>query len=179
MRPEIRMEMNEIVAAWRRGRRYYLKRASNLVGEHDAEDVLSNAVVKMLEKGDEVRHTSAFLGCGVGYEGLTQRGKKAIRATREIPAIEDYLEHEEGFLDLFDPERLTIASELFAAAMAAISELDDDHRMAIEYAIEGVPYRVIAKKLGFSTGKAHGIVREVRAEILSRLGFGSSTEVFR
>lgn len=171
--------MNSLDVAWRNGRAYYLRRASCLVGEHDAEDVLSIAVIQTLLKGDEVKHPSAFLGCAVGFEGLGFRRKKAIKTSREIPAIEDAPEYEENILDMFDPERLTIASELVESITKEMGSLDENLRQALELATEGVSYREIGKRLGFSVGKAHGIVKKARGLILSRLGFEHVSEVFQ
>jgi len=161
----------------RYGERIYrlARRMSN--SDADAEDVMQNALIKILRNAGSYRGESDPMGWI--YRITLNEAREVHRKRKRRPAVSldtlpvdfDETSHPVGVTDIAHrPERAAMTSEIDGRVRAAIDELPDGYREAvILHDLEGVPYQEAADLLELTLGGFKTRLHRARMHLRKRL----------
>jgi RNA polymerase sigma-70 factor (ECF subfamily) len=159
------------------GERIYrlARRMSN--SEADAEDVMQNALVKIIRNAASYRGDSDPMGwiyritMNEAREVHRRRKRKPSISLDALPVDFDETQHAIGVTDFSKrPERTAMAAEVNERVREAIDELPDGYREAvILHDLEGVPYQESAKLLDLTLGGFKTRLHRARLHLRRRL----------
>ncbi len=161
----------------RYGERIYrlARRMSN--SEADAEDVMQNALIKILRNAASYRGESDPMGwiyritLNEAREIHRKRKRRPAVSLDNLPVDFDETSHPIGVTDIAHrPERFAMSTEIDDRVRMAIDELPDGYREAvILHDLEGVPYQEAANLLDLTLGGFKTRLHRARMHLRRRL----------
>ncbi len=125
--------------------------------DHDAEDIVHDALVKGLTKLDQIRDVESLT------PWFFQITMNAIRDHHRKHKIEVTSDHE---IDIADEPTSTEVRDIADCVASMVHQLDEPYRTAIiRSELEGVPMRVIADELGVSVSGIKSRVQRGRVKL--------------
>ncbi|MCX7945484.1 MAG: RNA polymerase sigma factor RpoE [Hydrogenophilus sp.] len=160
----------------------YRRRVERLIGRlvhdpHEVEDLAQEAFVKAFRAIDSFRGESAFY-TWLYRIALNTAKNHLLTSRRPVEMVRAQGENEEGDgFDLFEsqgseetPERLLLTEEIAATVQAALEELPEELRTAVQLReLEGLSYEEIARAMGCPIGTVRSRIFRAREAIAKRL----------
>lgn len=161
----------------RYGERIYrlARRMSN--SDADAEDVMQNALIKIIRNAASYRGDSDPMGWI--YRITLNEAREVHRKRKRRPAVSldvlpvefDASQHPLGITDIGGrPEKAAMSEEIAERVREAIEELPDGYREAVVlHDLEGVPYRQAAELMDLTLGGFKTRLHRARLHLRRRL----------